>query len=84
MLLLLQPGHVDPRRWIPRKPELVGAEIKRWIARYRVEHIEFYDLTAICGRTGMAFTGLLLEEDLGITWSLPLGDALRRPWTRRR
>ncbi len=62
------------QRWIARDPEQVIAEIKDWIARFRVTHIEFYDLTAIVRRDWIiTFANRLIEEQLGVTWSLPSG-----------
>lgn len=62
------------QRWIAREPKQVVAEIKHWIARYGVTHIEFYDLTAIVRRDWIiSFSRMLIEENLGITWSLPSG-----------
>jgi anaerobic magnesium-protoporphyrin IX monomethyl ester cyclase len=62
------------QRWIARDPQRVIDEMKMWIARYRVTHIEFYDLTAIVKREWIIeFCKLLVAERLNITWSLPSG-----------
>ena len=62
------------QRWIAREPRYVIDEIKTWISRYRVTHIEFYDLTAIVRRDWiLEFAKLLIDENLGVTWSLPSG-----------
>jgi radical SAM superfamily enzyme YgiQ (UPF0313 family) len=62
------------QRWIPRRPRLVVDEMKLWMEKYQVRHFEFYDLTTIVRKDWIIeFTGLLLEEDLGITWALPSG-----------
>ena len=62
------------QRWIARDPRKVIEEIKAWIQRYRVTHIEFYDLTAIVRRGWIIeFSNLLIEENLNVTWSLPSG-----------
>jgi hypothetical protein len=62
------------QRWIPRDPHLVVEEMKHYIAKYKVNHFEFYDLTAIVRREWIwEFTELLMRENLGITWALPSG-----------
>jgi anaerobic magnesium-protoporphyrin IX monomethyl ester cyclase len=61
-------------RWLARDPEDVIREIKHYIERYRVDHVEFYDLTAIVDkRWTLRFTELLKRERLPITWRLPSG-----------
>jgi len=61
-------------RWIARDPEKVIEEIKYYKAKYAIEHVEFYDLTAIVDRRWiLKFTELLSRENLGITWRLPSG-----------
>ena len=61
-------------QWLPRDPRLVLDEMKHWIDKYRVTHIEFYDLTTIVKKSWiMEFTDLLLQENLGVTWALPSG-----------
>jgi radical SAM superfamily enzyme YgiQ (UPF0313 family) len=61
-------------RWTARSPEAVVAEIKDYIREYRVENVDFYDLTAVVKREWIiAFCRLLIKEDLGITWQLPSG-----------
>ncbi|MCZ6601410.1 MAG: cobalamin-dependent protein [Planctomycetota bacterium] len=62
------------QRWISREPKLVLREMKRWIDLYAVNHIEFYDLTAIVKRDWIIeFSKLLIEANLGVTWALPSG-----------
>lgn len=62
------------QRWIARDPRQVIEEIKAWIGRFRVTHIEFYDLTAIVRRDWIIeFASLLIQEKLAVTWSLPSG-----------
>lgn len=61
-------------RWSARKPELVLAEMKRYIARYGATNFDFYDLTAIVRKEWIAdFCRLLIKENLNITWQLPSG-----------
>ena len=68
----------NPQMWtqrlIARDPETLMAEVRTWVERFRVTHIEFYDLTAIVRRDWMlAFAKLMTEARLGVTWSLPSG-----------
>ncbi|MGZ3691539.1 MAG: B12-binding domain-containing radical SAM protein, partial [Pseudobdellovibrio sp.] len=57
-----------------RDVEAVIREIKKLKNKYGIEHIEFYDLTAILNKKwAMQFTSRLIEENLGITWSMPAG-----------
>ena len=60
--------------WYARDPRDVIAEIKYYLAQYQIEHVEFYDLTAVVDRRWiLEFTRLLIAEDLPITWRLPSG-----------
>src|SRR5262245_51133673 len=60
--------------WLARDPQDVIDEIKFYHATYQIEHVEFYDLTAIVDRRWiLEFTRLLSAEQLGITWRLPSG-----------
>lgn len=61
-------------KWLARDPHDVVAEIKHYLREYRIEHVEFYDLTAVVDRRWiLAFTALLTAERLPITWRLPSG-----------
>jgi radical SAM superfamily enzyme YgiQ (UPF0313 family) len=61
-------------RWVSRNPKLVVDEIKSYIARYQVNHIDFNDLTTVINRKWIIdFCQLLIRENLGITWSLSSG-----------
>jgi radical SAM family protein len=61
-------------KWLARDPRDVIAEIKHHLREYRIEHVEFYDLTAVVDRRWiLAFTALLTAERLPITWRLPSG-----------
>lgn len=60
--------------WKSRDVEEVIAEIKEYHRIYSIEHIEFYDLTVIVNRNWIhQFSRRLIEENLGLTWSLPSG-----------
>ncbi len=61
-------------RWVARDIENLIAEIKHNIKTYNVKHIRFFDLTAIINKKWTEqFCNRLIEEDLPITWSLPVG-----------
>lgn len=60
--------------WAARKPELLLAEMKKYIERYNVTNFDFYDLTAIVKKQWIVeFCNLLIKEDLNITWQLASG-----------
>jgi anaerobic magnesium-protoporphyrin IX monomethyl ester cyclase len=60
--------------WLARDPRDVVDEIKFYQEHYRIEHVEFYDLTAVVDRRWiLEFTRLLSAERLGVTWRLPSG-----------
>ena len=60
--------------WFARDPQDVINEIKYYLEHYRIEHFEFYDLTAIVDRRWtLRFTQLLAAERLPVTWRLPSG-----------
>ncbi len=77
----------SPRMWTTRyttrAPALVVDEIEDYVRRYRVENIDFYDLTSIVKRDWiLEFCRLLDERGLRITWQLPSGtrsEALDEP-----
>jgi radical SAM superfamily enzyme YgiQ (UPF0313 family) len=61
-------------RWVSRSPRLVVDEIKSYIKRYQINHIDFNDLTTVINRAWIIeFCQLLISENLGITWSLSSG-----------
>jgi len=61
-------------RWVSRNPKLVVDEIKFYIKRYNINHIDFNDLTTVINRAWIIeFCKLLISENLGITWSLSSG-----------
>lgn len=61
-------------RWVSRNPRLVVDEIKFYKNRYKINHIDFNDLTTVINRKWIIdFCKLLISENLGITWSLSSG-----------
>jgi radical SAM superfamily enzyme YgiQ (UPF0313 family) len=61
-------------RYTARSPALVVDEVDEFVRRYRVENIDFYDLTAIIEREWiLEFCRLLDARGLRITWQLPSG-----------
>ncbi len=73
-------------RYTTRAPALVVDEIEDYVRRYRVEAVDFYDLTAIIEREWiLEFCRLLDERGLQIIWQLPSGtrsEALDEPVLR--
>lgn len=62
------------RKWDAREPADVIKEIKHYITKFNIDHVEFYDLTAVIQKNWMmTFTDLLIREDLGISWAMPSG-----------
>lgn len=60
--------------WFAREPRDVIDEIKYYLEQYGIEHVEFYDLTAVVDRRWILdFTRLLSAERLPLTWRLPSG-----------
>lgn len=60
--------------WFPRDIDDLIAEIKSYIGRYQIDHIDFHDLTAVINKKWtLKFCRRLKEEDLGLTWALPAG-----------
>ncbi|MEQ1878728.1 MAG: radical SAM protein [Bdellovibrionia bacterium] len=61
-------------RWKARDVQDVLKEIKHYIKEYGVNRIEFFDLTAIIDpRWIKEFCQHLIDENLGISWSMPSG-----------
>lgn len=75
------------RKWVARNPKKVFEEMKSYVKRFKITHIEFYDQTAILRKAWiMKFTKLLIAGKLGVTWALPSGtrsEALDRPVLKR-
>lgn len=80
----------SPRMWTTRyntrAPALVVDEIEEYVRRYRVDNIDFYDLTSVVNREWiLEFCRVLSERQLRITWQLPSGtrsEALDEPVLR--
>jgi radical SAM superfamily enzyme YgiQ (UPF0313 family) len=61
-------------RWLARDPARVLDEIRSYIERYRIENVDFYDLTAIIKREWiLEFCRLIKQSGLRFTWQLPSG-----------
>jgi radical SAM superfamily enzyme YgiQ (UPF0313 family) len=61
-------------RYTARPPEEVVDEIAGYQARYRVENVDFYDLTAIIRRDWiLGFCDAILKNGLRVLWQLPSG-----------
>lgn len=66
----------DSKRFI-RSPRNVIDEIKQLVEKYRVNHIDFLDLTFASGKKwNTEFCDLLESEKLNITWALPIGTRI--------
>ncbi len=74
------------QRYYTRDPKDVVDEIEDYIKKYKINTVEFFDLTAIVKKEWvMEFGNLLKERKLDITWSLPSGtrsEALDEDATR--
>ena len=61
-------------RYVTRDPADVVDEIKSYVERYKVNNVNFCDLTAIIKKQWvMDFCDLLKKEQLDLTWQLPGG-----------
>ncbi|MSR76846.1 MAG: B12-binding domain-containing radical SAM protein [Candidatus Omnitrophica bacterium] len=61
-------------RYVVREPEDVVAEMKNYVSRYKINNVNFCDLTAIIEKGWiMRFCKILKRENLDITWQLPTG-----------
>jgi radical SAM superfamily enzyme YgiQ (UPF0313 family) len=61
-------------RYYMRTPENVIAEIEYVKENFGATNFEFFDLTAIIKKDWIiAFSKLLIEKNLGITWKIPAG-----------
>lgn len=60
--------------WFPRDIDDLVAEIKYYVERYQIDHIDFHDLTAVINKKWtIEFCDRLKKENLGLTWALPAG-----------
>jgi anaerobic magnesium-protoporphyrin IX monomethyl ester cyclase len=61
-------------RYSAREPAEVVDEIEQYVRRYRVDNVDFYDLTAIIRREWvLEFCEQMRRKNLGVTWQLPSG-----------
>lgn len=61
-------------RWIARDIDQIIKEVKSYIKDYRINHIDFYDLTLVVNKDWTKkFCDRIINENLGLTWSLPSG-----------
>lgn len=68
----------SPQMWttkyVTRSPREVVEEIKSYVEEYRVDNVDFCDLTAIIEPEWiLEFGNLLKQEGVDITWQLPVG-----------
>jgi radical SAM superfamily enzyme YgiQ (UPF0313 family) len=62
------------QRYLPRSPKAVVDEIADYQAKYRIENVDFQDLTAIVNRKwALEFARELVDRKLGVTWQMPSG-----------
>jgi anaerobic magnesium-protoporphyrin IX monomethyl ester cyclase len=60
--------------WYARDITDLISEIKYYKNKYNIQHLEFYDLTAIINKKWtQEFCRTLIKEELNLTWSLPSG-----------
>jgi anaerobic magnesium-protoporphyrin IX monomethyl ester cyclase len=60
--------------WYARDISDLISEIKFYKSKYNIQHIEFYDLTAIINKKWtQEFCRALIKEEINLTWSLPSG-----------
>lgn len=60
--------------WYSRSPGDVVLEIKHYIKKYQITHIDFFDPTAIVNKKIIIeFCQELIKENLSISWALPSG-----------
>lgn len=61
-------------KWFARPVEDVVSEIRDYVVRYGVDHIDFVDLTLVINKRWMnEFCDALIREKLGVTWAIPIG-----------
>ena len=61
-------------KWNAREPADVIEEIKYYIDKFNIDHVEFYDLTAIIQKEWtIKFTELMIKNNININWTLPSG-----------
>lgn len=61
-------------KYVVREPTEVVEEMKAFIARYRIQNFNFFDLTAVIKKKWFVeFCNTLKNEKLNITWQMPVG-----------
>ena len=61
-------------RWIARDAKLLCDEIEEYIKKYKIDAIDFYDLTAIVKKSWIVeFCNEVISRNLNFTWQLPSG-----------
>ncbi|MEQ1878045.1 MAG: radical SAM protein [Bdellovibrionia bacterium] len=61
-------------RWKPRSVDDLIDEIKSYVQKYKINRVEFTDLTLIVDEKWVtSFCRRLIDENLGITWAMPTG-----------
>lgn len=61
-------------KWFARPPEDVVDEIKDYVKKFGINHIDFVDLTLVINKKWMhKLCDLLIEEKLDLTWAIPIG-----------
>ena len=61
-------------KWFARPPEDVVDEIISYVQKFKVNHIDFVDLTLVISKKWMErFCDLLIEANLNLTWAIPIG-----------
>lgn len=71
----------SPQMWTTnyqlREVSEVLNEMQLWVNKYNIEHVQFYDLTAIVSREWIEnFASELIDRKMPITWSLPSGTRI--------
>jgi anaerobic magnesium-protoporphyrin IX monomethyl ester cyclase len=62
------------RSWLARDPDDVLDEIESYIDRYRIQNVDFFDLTMVLKRQWILdFCRKIEERRLAFTWQLPSG-----------
>jgi radical SAM superfamily enzyme YgiQ (UPF0313 family) len=61
-------------RWLVRTPGKVLDEMEKYIAAYRIDSVDFYDLTAVVRKDWiLEFCHELLRRGIKVDWQLPSG-----------
>ena len=62
------------QKWIARDQDRLLDEIRFNLSTYKINHIEFYDLTTIINREWIiSFCQKMIASNLNLSWSLPSG-----------